>query len=466
MKKILAFLFLLISINAVSQTEVAEDTTAKPAITAIGKPNGKLTEMKIGKQGGSLISSDGKIKLIIPEEAVSKKLLFAIQPITNTMPNGNGLAYRLEPSGIQFKQPVQLIFHYDEEQIKDSLQLLLGIAMQDDKGQWYGLNKTELDTVTKIISGSINHFSVWSSFSELKIEPEYARVKVNKTKQLTITNVSASPASSGDDDLLSPLLRKKIPGRIIWHANEILNGNSAVGTIAAITRTFANYKAPAQVPVKNPVAVTATLLGVVYKTKIKGQVITFENLKLVSNILVFDDAYEVTMISEVIDPGTGSALDSVTYRDTGSFVISLNGNQARIIERVNRNITAALNYSGGCCYNYTILKPGHGNIHIAGTPVIKVTPSLASARGATVEVSFSRVSSIFTLFRVTCQCPGDKAPMNIDNGRGVTMMAAILPTQPIYVKFEAKEGEQTLWEQGTPGGQLYSKCTVKQLQEH
>ena len=51
------------------------------------------------------------------------------------------MAYRFEPSGIQFQKPVQVIFHYDEEEIKDSMQLLLGIAMQDDKGQWHSLNK-------------------------------------------------------------------------------------------------------------------------------------------------------------------------------------------------------------------------------------------------------------------------------------------------------------------------------------
>ena len=52
MKKISAVILLLFSIIAAAQDELAEDTTAKPAITAIGKPDGLKAEMKIGKDGG------------------------------------------------------------------------------------------------------------------------------------------------------------------------------------------------------------------------------------------------------------------------------------------------------------------------------------------------------------------------------------------------------------------------------
>lgn len=466
-KKIVSFLLLFSCIHASAQNETIEDTIASPLITAVGKPEGKKKETKITKDGGSLRSSDGMLELIIPAGAVATKTTISIQPISNLMTNGNGTAYRLEPSGIQFKKPVQLIFHYDEEEIKDSMQLLLGIAMQDENGQWLGLNKSELDTTAKTISGSINHFSVWSSFSELRIDPGYARVKINKTKGLEITNVSASPVTgSGDDDILSPLSRKKIPGRAIWHANEILNGNSAVGTISVLARTNVNYKAPAQVPNKNPVAVTATLVGFVYKTKIKGQVITFENLKLVSNILVFDDAYEVTMISEIQDASVAN-LGPVTYKDTGSFVVSLNGRDARIIEKVNKNTVASLAYEAGiCCYNYKVIKPGTGNIHIAGTPVVKVTPPSVPGKPATVEIRFSRFPAVFPTFQVTCKCPGDRgAPITSTNARGIVMMANFLRADPEYIKFEAKEGEQVIILHGQPGSEIYTKFTVKQLKE-
>jgi Holliday junction resolvase RusA-like endonuclease len=458
MKKIIISVLLFVSMTASAQNEVLEDTLAKPVITAVGKPDGTKTAIKINKDGSSLKSSDAMVELNIPEGAIPKNTVISIQPVTNLLVNGNGKAYRLEPSGIQFKKPLQLIFHYDEEEIKDSMQLLLGIAMQDDKGQWYGLKNFDLDTIAKTISGNINHFSVWSSFSQLRINPRYARVKIKKTQRLEITYIAAS---SRNDDELDPLTTKKIPWRAVWHANEILNGNSAVGTISASGKILATYKAPSIVPDKNPVAVTATLLGIVYRYR--G--ITFENLKLVSNILVYDNAYEVTMISEIQDPGAGTNLGAVTYKDTGSFVVSLNGKEARIIEKVNKNISASLNYSGGCCYNYKILKSGTGNIHIAGRPVIKVIPASAAGKGAWIEISFTRVPSIFPLFQVTCKCSNDKSPSTFTNAKGVAMMAGILPAFPILIKFEAKEEEQTILEQGQPDGPIYAKFTLKQIKE-
>ena len=330
---------------------------ATPVITAVGKPNGKKTEIKINKDGGSLKSSDGMAELIFPAGAVSKKTNISIQPITNLMTNGNGMAYRFEPSGIQFQKPVQVIFHYDEEETKDSMQLLLGIAMQDDKRQWHSLNNAVADTVAKTISGSINHFSDWGKFDKIKIDPSYGRLKVKKSMNLTINIVSAE----GDGEELtelSPIKKKKIPWNAIWMANEIVNGNATEGKIAVTSRSSVKYTAPATLPPKNPVAVTADLTGMVYRTKIKGVPTTFEKLRLVSNILVYDDAYEVTMITEIQDP-TGTCLGGTTYRDTGSFVVSLNGREARVIEKVNKNISASLNYSGGRCWNYTNIKTGH-----------------------------------------------------------------------------------------------------------
>jgi hypothetical protein len=77
MKKIIVFLFLLLSINATAQTDAVEDTTAKPAITGFGKDDGNKTELKIGKDGGSISSSDGVVTLIFPEDALSKKRISA-----------------------------------------------------------------------------------------------------------------------------------------------------------------------------------------------------------------------------------------------------------------------------------------------------------------------------------------------------------------------------------------------------
>lgn len=459
MKKISAITLFLFSLIASAQNKVAEDTTAKPAITAIGKADGLKTEMKIGKVGGRFASSDRKVELIIPEGAVTKKTTFSILPVTNMVPNGNGKAYRLEPSGVQFQKPVQLIFHYTEEESADSMQLLMGMAMQDNTGQWYGLKNFTLDTITKTISGHINHFSDWSKFDAIKLYPPYKRIKVKKTLELSIDLVSSEEeelATLETNPELSPLKRSKIPWTVTYKANEITNGNAAVGKIAVQSKRFINYKAPDVVPAKNPVAVTAELTGISYKYKD----MIFRDLTLVSNILIYDNAYEVKMIS-VVNGNAGGVLGACSYKDTGSFVVSLNGNESRIIEKVNNNADAELDYNGQC--TIVRLKPGSGNIHIAGRQVIKITPSLSPNGPATVEITFSRYPTIFPLLQFTCPDGGGKT-FTSTNEKANAIAAGMLPAAPQHVKFEAKEEEQTQTIQD-PGGKIYFKYIIKRLEE-
>lgn len=453
MKKIIIVVLLFVAVNATAQNDAAEDTVTGPVISAVGKPDGTKKEIKIDKDSARLKSADGMVELIIPEGAVPKNTIISIQPIVNLMANGNGKAYRLEPSGIVFKKPMKLIFHYDGEEITDSMQLLMGIAMQDDKGQWFSLNKFNLDTLAKTISGNINHFSAWSNFSRLRIDPGYARVKVNKTKNLEITFLT--PSSGDDDELmpLTPVRRQNIPWRAIWDANEILNGNRTVGTISATSRRFATYKAPAQVPDKNPVAVTATLLGIVYRTRVNGRWITFENLKLVSNILVYDNAYEVTMISR-------QQRSNYSYTDTGSFVVSVDGRNAKIIERVNKNSTDNLEFSCDC--TYTLINPAanHGHIHITGVKNIKLTPAQPPAYPL-VEIEFIAAPMRYSTLQITLKDKNGKTFTSTSDA--ASALVAKSNAMPLFIKFLAKEGEQVIEDRPEPGG--YYKVKVRKLNE-
>ncbi len=459
-KKITLLIFLFASITAAAQNEAAEDTTAQPAITAIGKPDGKIKEMKIGKEGGSFTSSDGKITLIIPQGAVSKKTTFSIQPITNLMPNGNGLAYRLEPSGIQFQKPVQLVFHYDEEESKDSMQLLMGIAMQDDKGLWYSLQNFTLDTVPKTLSGNIKHFSDWGKFDKIKISPVYKKLKVKKNLGLEIVLIAEETASDSGDDLMN-LTRRKIPWKATWAANDIANGNATEGKIVITSKSSIKYTAPATEPPKNPVAVTAELTGIVYRTRINGVVTTFEKLILESNILIYDNAYEVKMISSN-DASAGSVFGNVTYKDTGSFVVSIKGKEAKIIEKVNKNTPDKLDYEGKC--EIKQLKPGSGNIHIIGAKSIKVIPATTPDGNPWIEIEFKHAPTIFPLLQFRCPPVGKGDWTTNTNAMGNAMMV-MMPAFPHHIKFEAKEGEQTILLIGKEGSEMYVKYTVKQIKD-
>jgi hypothetical protein len=468
MKKILAFLFLLIAINATAQTEAAEDTTAKPAITGFGKDDGAKTELKIGKEGGTLSSSDGKIKLIIPEGAVTKKINFSIQPVTNLMPNGNGAAYRLEPSGIQFQKPVQIFFNYDAEEIKDSMQFLLGIAMQDEKGQWYNLNKTELDTVAKNISGNINHFSTWASFEQLSlIVPK--RLKVKKQAYLLIRGVSSKDESSEDE--VAPLTQWKTPVKTVWLANGIVKGDSKTGTLQYGERHINNFKnidmntytAPDKLPVQNPVAISVVLTGASVTYKIGKSRIKSLYLFLSEEVLIYDNAYEVTMINSFKEPGgENNYYGTIIYKDTGSFVVSVAGKEAKVIEKKNKNTQSEVGYKGQC--KTVVLQPGAGFIHILGVNGTRVIPPATADGNASVEIFFKRAPVIFPLLQYTCPHLDGKGTFT-ETPQKPRALAAMLPAFPINVKFELKDEEQTILELGKEGDGVFVKFTVKKLKD-
>jgi hypothetical protein len=467
MKKIAALFFLFTSLTSSAQNDAAEDTIAKPAITAIGKPDGKLTEMKIGKDGGSFSSSDGKIELKIPEGAIAKKTTFSIQPVTNLMPNGNGKAYRLEPSGIQFQKRLELIFHYDEDEAKDTMQLLMGIAMQDDKGKWYALKNSTLDTIAKTISGSINHFSVWASFEKLKLNAP-KRVKVKKSEYLLIHGVSWSEESNNDE--LAELNNWKAPVKTVWRVNDIVKGDKKVGTLASGERDMAvytridvnKYTAPDNIPNQNPVAVSVDLTGASIMLKMNKRNITFKKLKLVEEILIYDNAYEVTMVSSHSQLNASSVLGAVTYKDTGSFVVSITGKEAKIIEKVNKNVPDKLEYEGKCIVKQ--LKPGSGNIHILGVSSIKLIPATTPEGNATVAIFFKRAPTIFPLLNFDCPPVGGRGDRYSNTTAQANVFAASIMTAfPLQVKFEAKEGEQVIEEVNMPG--TYYKVSVKKLKD-
>jgi hypothetical protein len=462
MKKIIAFIFSLVSITVLAQNNAA-DTTSKSAITEAGKPDGKITEMKINKDGGTLVSGDGNLELIIPAGALSKKTTISIQPVTNMVPNGNGQAYRLEPSGIQFQQPVQLIFHYTDEESADSMQSLMGIAMQDNNGQWFSLKKFTLDTVAKTISGNINHFSTWATFEQLKLitVPDKKRIKVKNSIVLIISGVTMD--SDGDDELAS-LDNWKAPIKGIWRVNGVIKGNAVFGKLVdgiidESKPAVNNYTAPANVPDQNPVAISVDLVGASFKNK--G--ITFKNLKLVYNILVYDNAYEITMVSTV-DGSAGSVLGKITYRDEGSFVVSLNGKDTKIIEKVNKNIPDKLDYKGNCIV--TPLKPGSGNIHITGVQTIIVTPA-TPAQSATVEIVFKHAQIILPLLHFDCPPIGKGGRYAGTNAQANAMIAAMTPAYPQHIKFRVPDDEspRVFFVLGEEFGDLYVKFTIQKIKD-
>jgi len=456
MKRLITYFLLLFSIEALSQKNASEDDVAKPAITAIGKPDGEKTEMKIGKEGGSFTSSDGKIRLIIPEGAVSKKTNFSIQPTTNPAPNGNGKAYKMEPSGVNFQKPLQIIFHYSESEIEVNSPGLLGIAMQDDKGQWSALNKAITDTVAKTLTANIKHFSSYVNYSRAKIDPSSARVKVNGSRRLKIIGAFTDETDDEDDELTSLVVEHL---NMKWSVNGIENGNAATGIISVSQKGSAIFQAPAQVPQQNPVAVT---VQPEYSSAFNNR---YNVSRLVSNITIYDDAYEVKMVFSMAGGSVESWGGITTAKDEGSFVVSLQKNKPEIINiRNQREVT-----TDNC--QKIILNPNSntGIFHVEGAKQIKITPANPPGQPyPIVEVYFIPHPIELTRFRYICPPPPgikESAMGKIDLSQMAMMMFMGKPAIPQYIKFIANVEEQTILESPPGVKEFYYKVWVKKVKE-
>lgn len=447
--------FLLHILYPSAQNIVVADTIIKFGITEKGKSDGEISETKIGKEGGSIQSSDGKVELIFPSGAITKKTSISIQPITNFAPNGGNHAYRMEPSGIIFQQPVQLIFHYKEEDTEGSLASLMDIAMQDDKGFWSPLKKVGLDTVSKTITASILHFSSYVNYTWSKLYPSSARVKVNGSLRLQIRTLT--PLDDNDDEVTT-LGGVETPPAESWSVNSILRGNSKVGFISASQNNSAIYQAPASTPQQNPVAVSVEHI---YKSKSLNPKI----FRLVSNITIYDDAYEVKMIAAIVGGSPAAWGGVVTYRDEGSFVVSLQKDKPEVINIKNQMEVMTNNCSK------IILNPNSntGLLHVSGPRQIKITPADPPSQPyAIVEIWFVPHPIELTQFRYTCPPPpGVKETVSgsIDLSKMVMMMFMGKPAIPQYLKFIAKDEEQIIVESPKGVKEIYYKIWVKKIKE-
>jgi hypothetical protein len=444
MKKYLLFFLALVCLEAPAQ----KPDTVK-MITPFGKPDGKETSEKIGKEGGKLMSNDARVELVIPPGALAKKTMISIQPVNNTLPAARGKSYHLQPSGIRFRQPVQIIFHYDEKESNAVDPQSRGIAMQDEKGRWHDLTTIAIDTINKTISGSIHHFSYWVDYERVSITPAATKIKVDKEVSLqlnTYVPTGGEDDGSGQDALpdLPPMSLVTVTLPPVWSANGIVNGNASVGTLrAGGNGTRAVYRAPATVPRRNPVAVTVELKNLNFNAG--GR--TFQNLKVTGNVLVYDDhTFEVKLFAWVDQTSLPCGQRA---EDEGSFVVQVENNTAKVVDIKNSMMTIPIRSGCPCNQIWMNREISVGPIHFTGVQSIHVTPANPPQQPyAHVRILFKPAMAVHPIFF----CP---------NAGSYPAMA--IPAFPRMVEFLTKKEEQVLHEiQESMTGM---KMTVKQVSE-
>jgi hypothetical protein len=445
MKSLLIYAVLFAcSIRAFAQQP---DTTQ--LITPFGKPTGKEAEAKIGKEGGKLVSEDGRIELEIPPGAFDKKTTISIQPVANTLSAGGGTSYHLQPSGIKFNQPVKITFHYNENGNNSNDPQWRGIAMQDEQGRWHNLNGIELDSIKKTISGKINHFSYWVDYERVNIAPASAKVKVNKQISLQLivyTPSEATQTAPGEDALpeLPPMSIVRVPLPPVWSANGVVNGNAVTGTIRASGNGLQPvYHAPAAVPARNPVAVTADLKNLQFKI---GNT-TFNNLKVTSNVLVYDEnTFEVKMEAWVDQTSLYCGQRAV---DEGGFIVQVQTTSAKVLDIRNSLMTIPIPARCPCNPVWINQPASIGPIHIAGVQSITVTPPAPPSQpDGHVRIFFVPTMAVLPVFFCAKATMPSAPPM---------------PALPRMIDFLTKKEEQVLYNINET--MMGLKITVKPVRE-
>lgn len=246
------FLFSCKKTDVASPQEPDQTPTGK--ITPIGTPDGAPAAIKtIGAGGGSLSSHDGRVKIVIPAGALASDQQISVQSISNHNPLGLQQAYRIEPHDVQFVKPVTVQFNYDEEDLMRTIPEALGIAYQNEHGVWMARGGAIVDKNNKTITATTSHFSDWSLFESIYLSVQQPVLPVGHVSKLEVFT---------DEDLLVPLVPEKelpIKEPQAAAAKYIKEWTlSGAGTLTS-NGSLANYKAPASVPQRNPVAVSVRL---------------------------------------------------------------------------------------------------------------------------------------------------------------------------------------------------------------
>ena len=236
-----------------------------PVRTAIGTPTGPGVTQVIGAAGGSIVSGDGRVSVIIPAGALGSNQSIGIQPISGNSPAHVGAGYRLTPDGITFSRPVQVSFAFSPEYGAANTVVNYGVAFQEPTGAWRWIDEVVRDSVGRTVTASTTHFTDYSLVFGAQLTPATATVKPGQTLDLEVSfcfEVSRNAATSYmlECSTVADLLAQETPplggaDPASWAVNGLRLGSSVYGRVRGSNES-ATYTAPARAPLRNVVAVS------------------------------------------------------------------------------------------------------------------------------------------------------------------------------------------------------------------
>ncbi|NLR58404.1 hypothetical protein HGH93_09860 [Chitinophaga polysaccharea] len=279
-----------------------------------GTPVGEAVHATIGPAGGTLTTTDGRMKLEVPAGAVTKETDFTIQPVTNTLPGSPGNAYRLLPEGQTFTKPVTLSFHYNDNDLEGTAVQVLFLAFQSNDGIWRCIPQTALDETAHTLTAKTTHFSDWAPFAEFWLNVANHELKPKGSTTVDISSPFLLAPLGKDDPLEIADTHAEDNPKNIKNWQIFQDGKLTVES----SNKRAHYTAPDQIPGHNPVQVSVEIYNFIPAGYVRpgatGKAV------LMSNIYIVDETYFTAEID-----GIPYTLNSIFYTmEDGKFII--NGN--------------------------------------------------------------------------------------------------------------------------------------------
>ncbi len=254
-------------------------------------PIGQPEQQLVGAHGGMVSSLDGQITIQIPSGSVPDGTQITLQGFTNPV-EGNPAPGIEVSSSAPFTQPINVSFHYGDEDASDPKNLAM--ALQEPDGTWIA-RPYSLDEAARTITLAVPPTSLSQTGISAKaaprtsvkvlplrstfVTPRTANLTLNKTLQLSAYGAFSDypcdiPGFENQilctgigllidaNSLLRPVnraikpLQNKLSGwERYWTVNLKEGGNSEVGTVVTNGAFGAVYTAPDKKPSSNPVEV-------------------------------------------------------------------------------------------------------------------------------------------------------------------------------------------------------------------
>ncbi len=181
----------------------------------------------IGPNGGTVTSSDGKAKIVLPSGALNQDTGITVAIVSNQLSGNIDTAYEFGPDGTAFNKPVTISITYDDASLPSGVSesdIKLGMITNN---QWQEITNSDVDTVANIVSGTTSHLSIYGVIA----------VSNSGTEPSAPSGVVAS-AGDGYSNMSWNAVSKATSYNIYWATTSVVSKTSYTGKITGVTSPY------------------------------------------------------------------------------------------------------------------------------------------------------------------------------------------------------------------------------------